>query len=233
MPPLSIVTWLWGDKYDENHVAKLFNGIDRHLEQDYRAICFVDKRRELIPPWIEQIIIPDLDLTKPGVSFGCVRLRLFDIGLQQSLDLHGRIVNFDLDCVILGKLDPLFDRPEPFVIMQEVNLKRPNRYSGSLFMLESGYRSDVWSVWDVNRRRGRVEWSDEVWLSAMIPNAPSWTGRKDGVWAYRKGYWEGGAREWGAPQTPPENARIIFFTGKNEKPLSQYMNQAWFAENWR
>lgn len=228
--PLAIVTWIWGDRYDDDHVNKLFNGINRHLTQSHRSICFTDRPRNLAPK-IEQVQIPDQELINPYRGC-CLRLRMFDTATQYKLALDGRIVTFDLDCVIVSELDDLFDRADSFTVLKEVNVRKPCPYNGSLTMLRAGYHTDVWSSWYVERTRGNTEWSDEVWLAKTIPDAASWTGRKDGVWSYRKGFWEG-PRDPDAPQPLPDNARIVFFTGRGKKPLSQYMNQPWFSENWR
>jgi hypothetical protein len=83
----------------------------------------------------------------------------------------------DLDLVVTGPLDALFDRPEPFVILQGVNAVNPCPFNGSLWMLEAGYRPDVWHEFSPELA-AKVPFhefpDDQAWLADMIPDAAGW-----------------------------------------------------------
>src|ERR1041384_7817254 len=107
---LVISTWWWGDKYSEEYVLKLKRGVTRQLTQPHRFIVITERERVWLPPeGIERISIKDPELLSVKGCF--VRLRMFDTNWQLSYNIQDRLVCLDLDMVITGQLDKLFDRP--------------------------------------------------------------------------------------------------------------------------
>jgi hypothetical protein len=110
--------------------------------------------------------------------------------------LTGRIVSIDLDAVITGPLDPLFDRPEPFVILHGGNAANPCPFNGSMFMLRAGAHPDVWRDFSLKRAEEapRHEFPDDQgWLAYMLPKAAGWTiGEVSGVYCFQKPGWPSG-----------------------------------------
>src|SRR5688572_27810055 len=113
-----VVTWWWGDKYQGHYVERLSQGVTRHLEQPHKFVVVSDKPEA---SWE----IPNPELTKEKGCFA--RLRLFDLEwlTSKGVEPGDRIVCIDLDSVITGPLDPLFNRAEPFLILQGANAANP------------------------------------------------------------------------------------------------------------
>jgi hypothetical protein len=123
---ITCVTYAWGKKYNAVYIDRLAAGIKRHLKQPHRFVVITDDfaRCSLgLSCWA----IPREDRYLTEVRGCFARLRLFDPEFlsQHMVEADERVVCLDLDMIITGPLDPLFDRPEPFVILQGVNASNP------------------------------------------------------------------------------------------------------------
>lgn len=218
-----ISTWLWGTKYGVDDVAKLEAGVGRHLKQPHRFVCFSE--HPLAIDNIEVGHIPDLALTKVPGCFA--RLRVFDPSWQEAW-FSDRLVNMDLDTVVTGSLDPLFDRPEPFVILQGANAKNPCKFNGSIFMLRAGAHPEIWSDFSLDAA-AKIPFhefpDDQGWLWHKLPNAAGWyCGPESGVYAFQKPQWPTG-------DVLPADARMVVFPGWRDP--SKFTHLGWVKEHWR
>jgi hypothetical protein len=226
-------TYLWGDKYPEEHVRRLFAGVKRNISACRFALITDAPRGNL--QGLEQVEMPscDLDLTEEKGCFA--RLRLFDPDFQRRLSLNpgGKVVNLDLDMVITGRLDWLEDRTEPFSILQNINTTNPCPYNGSVWMLQAGYRPDVWSDFSIkNYHDLGVPYhafpDDQGWFEHKLPNAGAF-GPDCGVYGFKKRGWAPKAAN--DADTLPANACIIAFPGWRDP--SKFEHLPWVKDNWR
>lgn len=223
---LTIATWLWGSKYGTDDVVKLRNGVARNLVQPHRFIVMTERERDWSPPdGIERHAIKDPELLE-----GCfARLRMFDYGWQQNRAIDDRLVCLDLDAVVLAKLDPLFDRPETFVILGGANSVNPCPFNGSVMMLRPGHHGDVWSSFSLEAARALKfhEFPDDQgWIHHKLPNAATWqAGRQSGILAFKKPGWPHNTSD------PPPQARLVVFPGRRRP--SDYPHLEWVKRNWR
>jgi hypothetical protein len=228
---LTVSTWLWGDKFGIEDVAKLAAGVQRHLTQAHRFVCFSDRAFKL--DGVEHGVLSDPWLTQiPGCY---ARLRMFD-PLWQDAWFADRLVNIDLDTVITGPLDPLFDRREPFVIMQGGNASNPCPYNGALMMLRRGAHPQVWTEFSVEAA-SKVPFyefpDDQGWLWHKSPDAAGWKcGPESGVYVFRKPGWPGYRRigEGLPDDSLPRGARLVTFSGWRNPRKFQHLD--WVRRNW-
>lgn len=197
--------------------------VHKHLSMPHRFVVVTDHP---IERWAEFESDPDIypielwgdwrDLARNDESWGenrpsCyVRLKAF---APEAVELFGpRFVSMDLDCVVLGALDPLFDREEDFVMLRRTPMfeeEKESTYQGSMWMMNAGARPHVWenfigdrSIKECSNYRG----TDQAWIRHCLgANEAGWT-EADGVYCWRNlqedpRYFE----------EPPENARILFF----------------------
>jgi hypothetical protein len=222
---LIVTTWLWGESYGEHYVRRLAAAVHRNLTEAHRFICFTDRRRHL--PEIEQHQIQDMALTRIKGCFA--RLRLFDPAWQARLGIApgDRIVNLDLDLVVTGPLDPLFDRKDDFTILQGINTTNPNPMNGSVWMLRAGARPDVWSDFSIDEAQTKTRIhsfaDDQGWFEHKFADAGAW-GPKDGVYGFKKDGWPSG-------EALPAAARIVAFPGWRDPGKFERLD--WVRANWR
>lgn len=226
---LIVVTFWWGEKYDVSYVNKLAAGVRRHLAQPYTFVCIDDKGFEKFSGDVHRSWpISDENLTRERGCFA--RLRIFSPNWQQWFNIQAgqRIVCMDLDMIVTGPLDHLFDRPESFVILQGANASNPCPYNGSLMMLRAGAHGDVWSGFstEIVARLPYHEFPDDQgWLAHKVPNAAGWkAGPESGVYAFQKPGWPHGT-------ALPKDARLVAFPGKRDP--SQFTQLPWIVEHWR
>lgn len=210
---LHIIAWSWGAKYD-GYALKLSAGVSRHVKQPHTFTVVDEVQKE------------DLYLLEyPGCL---VRLRTFDPQWQDRWGIApgDRIAVLDLDLIVTGALDPLFDRDDSFTILQGVNTSNPNPYNGSVWMLKASEHADVWKDFSLDAVR-KVPYfafpDDQAWMHHKIPNAAAF-GAAEGVYAFKKNGWPKG-------DALPDNARIVAFPGHRDP--SQFTHLPWVKEHWR
>lgn len=141
-----------------------------------------------------------------------------------------RFVSVDLDCAIIDRMEPVWDRPEDFVIWE--SRIKAMQYNGSMWMMDAGSRAQVYDKFiptespRLARRAGYLG-SDQAWINYVLGgNEAVWT-RKDGVYNFRLDLRH---MNWALPA----DARIVFFCG-NVDPWSQFAQDhaPWVLEHYR
>ena len=213
--------------------------IAKHLTLSHRRVCITHR-----PDLIDFMETVPLDCTKHVPGTCTVKLMTWrpDIGRI----LGERICVMDVDCVVTGNLDDLFDRHEDVVLWKNPNYEDGGRrgfYQGSMQLLTAGARPFLWSDFDpnvtptwLNRRFGGAE---QCWISERLntsyPEAgwdwteAHWT-EADGV--YGAGRLFNGQMGEGVQTELPENARIVFTPG-DRSPSQPEVQQVhpWMREH--
>lgn len=217
---LIVVTWLWGTKYSQEDVIKLQAGVKRHLKQDHRFIV-AHPRPE------------DKELLT-----GCFcRLRMFSDEWQIENNIHwgDRIVCMDLDSVVTGELDVLFNRPETFMILQGANAANPCPFNGSLMMIRAGWHEEVWKDFSLDKAKTIPYYEfpdDQGWLHYKLPNSSGWkVGSASGVYAFMKPGWPKAESRVGLVDGGlPADARLVVFPGWRSPQKFNHLE--WVKKHW-
>lgn len=226
MTPTTVLCWKWQtpgyrSAYGPETVNALRQMVAAHYPEPHRFVCVTDDPTGLDP---EVVVVPDrkdfADVPSPhgGKNPSCYRrLRIF---APDAGEVFGpRFVALDLDCVIVGDLRPLWNRPEDFVIWGDTNPK--TFYNGSMVLMTAGARRQVWEQFDPVRsprlsRAAGCFGSDQGWISYCLgPGEAKWT-REDGVYSFRNDVQPSNLSRL------PANARIVMFHGRHD-PWDDYV----------
>lgn len=209
---ITVLTWLWRQPegritYTPEHVAIWADMVSRNLSMPHRIACVTT---EALPSNVERIdppgefenVQPKWGPRKPN----CYR-RLSMFRRDAAKFFGKRFVCMDLDVVIGGPLDPLFDRKDDFVIFKGTHESRP--YNGSMMLIRAGCRPQVYESFDQAGADASGEafyGSDQAWLAHCLgPNEKTW-GEADGVWHFNR--WLGQMRK--------ARPTVVFFPGKRK-----------------
>jgi hypothetical protein len=224
---LTFVTWLWGDKYTPEHVNRLCRAIDRNLSLPHRHVCLADST-DGIDAGIEVRPLPHVS-TKKHVQ----RLWIFS---KAARALGERLVQVDVDVVVTGALDPLFDRAEPLVIWKSDSGGAIGyALNPTLLMVAAGARADLWDHYrrDPARalqraRAGGCKGSDQAIITDYLRAEPTpvWT-EADGVLSYRRHF------QGRADKSLPEGTRFVSFHGYRDPAVAPFNDLPWVKEHWR
>lgn len=136
-------------------------------------------------------------------------LRRLAMFRPDAADIFGeRFVSMDLDCVVFGSLDPLFDTDVDFKMYRGTNLRRP--YNGSMVMMTAGARPTVYrtlSPLALSVASQAYVGSDQAWISFILGEGEATWGVEDGVYAYNS-------------RLNKSEPRLMFFLG-NPKPWDE------------
>lgn len=222
-----ISTWFWGTAYSLDYVAKLFAGVRRHHKGPFRLVCVTDQPEKVSKLGIEPIVIPKADRYLLEVKGCFARLRMFDPQWQSKNGITDQLVNIDLDTVVTGPIDSLFDRPEPFVILHGGNFANPCKFGGALMMLRAGAHPEVWAEFSLEAAGKCPYYSfpdDQGWIWDRLPDAAGWAcGPESGVYVFRKTHW---------PRADylPRGARLVTFNGWRNPESFKKLD--WIRKHW-
>lgn len=198
--------------------------VARNLSIPHRRVCVTHR-----PDLIDFMETVPLDCTKHVPGTCTVKLMVYRSDIASILG--ERILLMDVDCVVVGSLDEIVSRPEPWVGWRNPNHdpatddgKRRGFFQGSMQLFTAGAKTELWSDFDprstpawLNRRFGGAE---QCWISERLNtsypepgwewNEPHWT-EADGV--YGAGRLFNGKMGKGVQSELPENARIVFTPG--------------------
>jgi hypothetical protein len=226
---ITVVSWLWNQpqgriQYRAEHVWTWADMVTRNLAQPHRLVCVTTETN--LPPNVERIdppgefedVQPKWGPRKPN----CFR-RLVMFRRDAAKTFGKRFVSMDLDCIVGGPLDPLFDRSEDFVIFKGTHASRP--YNGSLMLLTAGARPQVYDCFDqagADASGDAFHGSDQAWIAHCLgPNEATWDER-DGV-MHLDQYLRNARKAQPA---------VLFFPGKR-KPWDLHKVFPWMREHYR
>ena len=186
----------------------------RHYSHTHTLVCFtddatgIDSRVDVRPLWSDLSNIPS---PHGGKNPSCYRrLRLYAADAAEIV-CSQRFVMMDLDTVITGSLDALFDCPEEFRIYGDTNPR--THYNGSLVLMTAGSRRQVWEQFNPHtsphlaKRSGQFG-SDQGWIGYCLGGNERKFTKADGVYSMRNDikppYGDGRL---------PANARLVVFHG--------------------
>lgn len=226
---LIVSTWLWGKKWGTDYSQKLFVGLKRNIRQEFRTVLISD---QTYPDSGADVVcaIPRDDYPLLAI-LGCLaRMRVFSASMQEQMGAKkgDRIVNIDVDAVVTGELDPLFDRDDEFTILQGFNSTNPCPFNGSLWMFRAGERHDVSDDFSLEQYHARkVPFhaipDDQGWLHYKFPDAKAYT-PKDGAYCFKKKTWSSG------DDALPAGARVVAFPGRDP---AKFLHLAWVKRHWQ
>lgn len=181
--------------------------VRRNLSMPHRIACVTD---EEVPEGVERIEPPHEfeDITPRWGAHRPNCFRRLSMFRRDAAKIFGtRFVCMDLDCIIGGPLDPLFDRKEDLVLFKGTAPERP--YNGSMMLIKAGCRPQVYEKFSqaaADESGDRFFGSDQAWLMHCLgPNEATW-GEEDGVWHFNS---------W-MPNCKKVQPRVLFFPGKRK-----------------
>jgi hypothetical protein len=208
---LTVLCWLWPQpggrtQFNAGHVNTWARMVRRNLSMPHRLACVtnipedIDSSISIIAPPddFDDVRIPTWGPKRPQ----CLR-RLTMFRPDAAAIFGDRFACMDLDCVIGGSLDPLFGRPEEFVMCRGTAAKRP--YNGSLLMMTAGARPQVYTQFSQTKAiiaGAKFVGSDQAWIAYILGGNEARWSEADGVAFY-------GANN---DQKHPD-CRVMFFPG--------------------
>lgn len=238
---LDVVFWKWKAKngyrsqFTSKHVNIAASMVRRHYNKPHRINCItddatdIDKSIRVIPLWSDYRNLRNPSF-RSGPSCYC-RLKAYS---KEAKEIIGpRFVSLDLDMVIVGDMEPVWDREDDFVIWGDTMLQQEGGvpgYNGSMWIMNAGARSQVWETFDplkspmlahTARRLG----SDQGWVTYVLGKGEKMWTTADGVYSWRKHIRYHNGRQL------PTNARIVFFHGEPWKEVPPYI--PWVREHYK
>lgn len=223
---LTVACVRFGEAFGIEYVERLHDMVRRNLPAGFagRFVCFTDRPADLAGLAGVEVI----DGTGYDLHGWWAKLALFSPGM---FDPGERIWFFDLDTVITGPLDRLFEYPGAFGILEDVY--RPGGFQSAVMSWIVGKLSDsIWWEWESRERPEPAggdqavleqHWSD--WLPARIGGKP---------WApdFFQSLYPGVLRSYKVDCTwgIPKGTSVVFFHGR---PRPHEVLTGWVPEVWK
>lgn len=236
----AIVTFKWKgpdhyrSKYTAQHVNTLRRMFERHLHIAHDFVCVTDDPEGLddgirvVPLWKDYSALPSPHGPSEPSCFK--RLRLFARDAGEIVGAK-RFAWCDLDVVLTGDVTPIFNRPEPIVLLPGGRPHIP--FNGSLVLMDAGCRPEIWETFDPEFSPKRnVEakclGSDQGQISFCLKDKgeASWKPGPDGdgIYFIHRHY---------INDQLPHDARMVSFHGHGDPWSSRFANLPWVRKHYK
>lgn len=242
----TVICLKWGDRYGPEYVNRLHRMVSANTQRPLRFVCITDDVTG-IDPQIETMPMPPFDLPEAMRFHPFRRMFLFDAAVG---DLSGPVLHLDLDLLVTGPIDPLFDHDPDSRFITIENWTQPGQGIGnmSVFRYRIGELQEVW-------RRFRP---DPMAMMDLYRNSQTFVSRTLGTVDFYPAPWCLSFKHSLVPRWPlnffvaprlPADAKIVAFTGKPDideamrgewpttspwkKLYKSIRPSPWIADHWR
>lgn len=236
---LTIATYWWTPQgqaasgyhaYTPDDVRLLQRMVARHLTVPHEFVVITDRPELFAEDEAIRAVAIDWTTHVPGTCF--VRLMTFSPEAREKIG--ERVLQVDLDTVIVGNLDDLAARTENLVMWRNparIPYEAPAKagrpyYNTSILLHTTGTLPELWVGFNPQRPMHR---DDQWYLSdALGPDVAHFDGEHDGVYRLAREDTPGS----GVSGELPANARIVTFPGSEGKPTNPRIVAVnpWIAE---
>lgn len=236
---LQVVTWLWDvgrGPFTPQDVNLLHRGMVRHLRAPFDFWCITDYDAE--PAAFDAGIrtypmFTDHAEMKGGIRSCFRRLRIFDRAMG---DLFGpRILQMDLDAVIVDDVTELFTRTEPLVIHTQNPAPGRYTYNPSLLLMDAGVLHPMWEAFHAAPQETWYGAKDRGWNCSDMSIINDYLHRHQAE--VKPAEWKTGVARYWKDVKPtgalPPDTRIVLFYGHDKAGDPEVQARSpWIAEHW-
>lgn len=200
-----------GTAFAPAYVSNLFDMVRRNLADGFEGdfTCFTDQ-----PDALDQgIKVRPLPADLPG---WWSKLALFRSGLFPEGE---RVIFFDLDTLITGRLDELAAYDGPFAILRD--FFRPNGMQSSVMAWRSGEQQEIWESYTEAGWPMQDPGGDQAWIERHACK---------GQVRFLQTLFPGMFVSYKQIQGPPEKAAVVVFHGH---PRPHEVVTGWVPEVWK
>lgn len=241
----TVVCMKWGTRYPADYVNRLWSSIKRCTERPTRLVCFTDDAHG-VDKDVECFALPDIRIPEALSALPWRKLSLWQAPLN---DLSGDVLFLDLDVVITGNLDEMFDyQPGKYCACENWTQLGRGIGNTSVFRWHIGENTHVFHDFEADGEGIRKKYGiEQVYISAVVDEMVYWPSQ-----------WCVSFKHTLLPRWPmnflrapclPEGTKIVAFTGKPDpdeaaigkwpvdapwKKLYKHVRPTrWIDENWR
>jgi len=208
----------FGTKYNSEYVNKLFRGISRNTSKEFLFTCYTDNTADIDG----KIRCDKLPLER---NDWFAKIGLYNKELYNE---EHQIFYFDLDTVITGNLDEIFEYEGDFMLLRD--FYRRNGYGSGLM----SWRPPAVHHMYQNYRGQRSPHGDQGWCEQQYPNADIWQEKyPEKIISYKVHVKGKGAIRPGWTNHPGslQTASIVCFHGRpNPHDIA---TADWMKEHWK
>ncbi|PZQ99875.1 MAG: glycosyltransferase [Cereibacter sphaeroides] len=208
----------WGTLYPADYVNVLYNACRKNLTGDFRFLCLTDDATGFVDG-IEHRPIPDLNLT-PGMrkSGQWQKIALY---LPDLYGFTGRALFTDLDMVICGSLDAMFEQPSAFITTDMGTDWRPNptghgtvEAGTCLFAFNLGQEQQILDNFLTDKQAAVDQYTiEQAWVGAQASSMDYWP--RGWVVSFKRHLRQPiGLDLFRPPHRPPPGAKVVAFHGE-------------------
>lgn len=240
----TVICMKWGTRYGPEFVNRMWAAVLRNTARPTRLVCLTDDVTG-IDAAVECHLIPDINLPPDLINTPWRKLTLWQAPLA---DLSGDVLFLDLDLVVTGSLDEMFDfEPGRYCVIENWTQMGQGNGNTSAFRFPVGKHTHIFNDFQADPdgvlSRYRIE---QLYISREIEDMMFWPD----LWC--ASFKHSLMPRWPmnffkVPQLPAET-RIVAFTGKPDqdeamrgewpvtaawKKLYKHVRPTpWIAEHW-
>ncbi len=237
--PLTVVTFKWRNPgyrstFGPETVNALYAGFDRFFRKSFRMVCVTDDADGIDPCiGIEPLWDDHAGIPSPNGNGNPSCYRRLKMFAPEMREVFGpRVLWIDLDVLPVGDITPLFDRPEPIVLLPTPEAHVP--FNGSMVLMDTGAFPEIWTEFDPKSSPKRAlaancHGSDQGWLSYCFKDRHPATWAEgpggDGIYTYRRHIEPNGG-------VLPDDARLVLFHGRQDPWSQEAQAHDWVRRCW-
>lgn len=209
----TIICMKWGTRYGPEFVNRMWAAVQRNTARPTRLVCLTDDTTG-IDDAVACHAIPDINLPPDLINTPWRKLTLWTSPLA---DLSGDVLFLDLDLVITGSLDEMFDfEPGRYCVIENWTQKGQGNGNTSAFRFPVGKYAHIFNGFQANPDRVLSAYRiEQLYISREIGDMVFWPE----LWCASFKHtlmprWP--LNFFKAPKLPSET-RIVAFTGKPDQ----------------
>lgn len=235
----------WGARYGSEYVNRLYAATRQHTGRPTRMVCFTDDTSGIVAE-VEIQPIPKVTLPKGMENYPWRKLAVWKYPLA---DLEGNVLFLDLDLVITGNLDAMFDyEPGRFCVIENWTQRGQGVGNTSVYRFPTGKFSHIYDNFEKKPDAVLSKYRNEqVYISREIEDMVFWP--RDWCASFKHDLLPPWPVNFFKPPALPCETRIVAFTGKpdqdealrGEWPVKHWIKKTykhvrstpWIGEHWR
>ncbi len=240
----TIICMKWGTRYGPEFVNRMWAAVQRNTDRPTRLVCLTDDETG-IDPMVQCHPIPDINLPPELINTPWRKLVLWRDPLA---DLSGDVLFLDLDLVITGSLDVMFDfEPGRYCVIENWTQMGQGNGNTSAFRFPVGKYASIFNNLQDNPERVLSTYRiEQLYISKEVEDMVFWPK----LWcaSFKHTLMPPWPLNFFKAPTLPSETRIVAFTGKPDqdealrgewpvkaawKKLYKHVRPTpWIAEHW-